>query len=89
MDSDFPPYTPEELERQVRRRASKSLARLGPFIDDPRRTPPGLRAPHLLGAWMKLPQTERFEHARGILKRQLFDELVKERGVILSDGTLL
>jgi hypothetical protein len=87
MSSTFPPYTPKQLEREVRRRASRSLKGLSALIaDEPARTPYGLRTPYRPNAWAALTPEERIAHARQILKAQAFDELIARRGVDL-DGT--
>lgn len=89
MSEKLPPFTPEELERAIRRSASRSLKRLAPLIaDKPRRTPRGLRTPYSPEAWAKLTPEERIAHSRQILKASAFDELVSARGVTLGDGVV-
>lgn len=87
MSSDFPPFTPDQLAKAVRRSACRSLQKLNVLIaDEPERTPYGLRSPYKQSAWAELTPKERIEHARQTLKAQAFDELVSRRGVDL-DGT--
>lgn len=87
MSSTLPPFTPDQLEKAVRRSACRSLQKLNALIaDEPARTPYGLRTPQRPDAWAALTPKERIEHARQILKAQAFDELVARRGVDL-DGT--
>ncbi|MFJ6156328.1 hypothetical protein ACIQF8_03155 [Pseudarthrobacter sp. NPDC092184] len=89
MPEKLPPFTPEELERAIRRSASRSLKRLAPLIaDEPGRTPRGLRTPYRPDAWAALTPEARIAHARQILKAQAFDELVSARGVTLGDGVV-
>lgn len=83
-----PPLTPSQLRRQVTRRAASRVARLRPVLTDrPEVTPAALRAPYGFGAWARLAREERIEHARKIIKGQVFDDLVAAHGVTAEDDT--
>lgn len=83
-----PPLTPAQLGRKVTCRTARRIAWLRPLLaTDPGATPAALRAPYGFRAWARLTPEERVDHARKVIKGQVFDELVASRGVTAEEDT--